>query len=63
MTLTTEIEITILSHLAELVCVAGHLLQGLVVLVVAAVQVDALPPAAAVAVLGAVIHVTKRFRN
>jgi len=44
--------------LAELVGVAGHLLEGLVVVLLPAVEVDALPPLATVAVLGAVVHVT-----
>ena len=49
--------------LAELVRVAGHLLEGLVVVLLPAVEVDALPPLATVAVLGAVVHVTKIIRK
>ena len=46
--------------LAELVRFTGHLLKGLVVVLGPAVQVDALPALAAVAVLRAVFHVTKK---
>ena len=53
----------VLLDLAELVGVTGHLLEGLVVLFLPAVKVDALPPLAAVAVLGAVVHVTKIIRK
>lgn len=45
--------------LAELVGVAGHLLEGLVVVLRPAVQVDALPTLAAVAVIRTVVHVPK----